>query len=46
MNGYAMNAGLKKTNSDWQIEGPSAVDLHSVISANHYASPIMKKDLS
>ena len=36
----------KKQTTDWQIEGPSAVDLHSVISANHYASPVMKKDLS
>lgn len=36
----------KKQTADWQIEGPSAVDHHSVISANHYASPVMKKDLS
>jgi NADH-quinone oxidoreductase subunit G len=36
----------KKQTADWQIEGPSAVDHHSVISANHYAGPVMKKDLS
>ena len=27
---------LKKKTSDWIIEGPTAIDRHSVISANHY----------
>lgn len=29
----------KKKTSDWVIEGPSAVDHHSVISQNHYEMP-------
>lgn len=36
----------KKRTTDWQIEGPSQIDRHSVISANHYRTPAMKKDLS
>jgi NADH-quinone oxidoreductase subunit G len=26
----------KKNTSDWTVEGPTAVNRHSVISANHY----------
>ena len=36
----------KKKTADWVIEGPSKVDKHSVISANHYLAPEMKNDLS
>ena len=36
----------KKRTSDWVIEGPSGVDRHSVISANHYLNNEMKKDLT
>lgn len=36
----------KKRTTDWQIEGPSLIDRHSVISANHYRTPAMKNDLS
>ncbi|MFM1999674.1 MAG: hypothetical protein RL204_1621 [Bacteroidota bacterium] len=28
----------KKNTADWVIEGPSKIDRHSVISANHYDS--------
>jgi hypothetical protein len=28
----------KKKKSDWEIEGPSPISHHSVISANHYTS--------
>lgn len=36
----------KKKTADWVIEGPSKVEKHSVISANHYLAPEMKNDLS
>ncbi|MBK7221319.1 MAG: (2Fe-2S)-binding protein [Saprospiraceae bacterium] len=36
----------KKKTAEWVIEGPSKVDRHSVISANHYLAPEMKNDLS
>jgi NADH-quinone oxidoreductase subunit G len=36
----------KKKTADWVVEGPSKVDKHSVISANHYLAPEMKNDLS
>lgn len=36
----------KKKTKDWILEGPSRIDKHSVISANHYLNPPMKNDLS
>ncbi|MBK7790102.1 MAG: (2Fe-2S)-binding protein [Saprospiraceae bacterium] len=36
----------KKKTAEWVIEGPSKVDRHSVVSANHYLAPEMKNDLS
>lgn len=36
----------KKLTSDWTIEGPTIVDRHSVISANHYESMIIPNELT
>ncbi|MDP4284075.1 MAG: 2Fe-2S iron-sulfur cluster-binding protein [Bacteroidota bacterium] len=34
----------KKKASDWTIEGPTKIDRHSVISANHYAEKVQPPD--
>jgi NADH-quinone oxidoreductase subunit G len=35
----------KKETTDWQIEGPTVIDRHSVISANHYLKMVQPPNL-